>query len=222
MLEIRPLEEKEAARGAALLARAFAESPVYVAVLSEFTAATRLTALQRIKHGFLKAAAHHGACRTAYVDGALAGVSLVLPPGGYPFSIRDELRQSLGCATTGPTAITRFLRISGYLRKRHLAEPHFYLYAIGVEPSHQGRGIGKALLAELHRRADEAGMPCFLETEKAINVRLYESTGYIVKTKDDLPGFTDLPMWTMVRPRRGEEPLPLSPSPSGEGERRRR
>ncbi len=204
VVEIRQLEKPTGA-AAALLSRAFAESPVFVAVLSNLPEASRLSALQRVKQGFVDAAVHHGECRTAHVDGSLAAVALIVPPGAYPFSILDEIRQSLGCATTGPRAIARFLRISAYLRQRHITEPHYYLYAIGVEPALQGRGLGKALLADLHARADPSRMPCYLETEKAINVRLYRSTGYTVLTEENLPGFTELPMWTMRRARFGEE-----------------
>jgi ribosomal protein S18 acetylase RimI-like enzyme len=133
----------------------------------------------------------------------MVGCSLVMPPGTYPLSVRDEFMQAVGCATTGPTAIFRFLRLGSYVTAHHIKEPHFYLFVLGVDPPRQGRGIGKALLRELNARADAAGVPCYLETEKAINVRLYESVGYRVVSDGTVPGLGSVRLWTMVRPPGG-------------------
>jgi ribosomal protein S18 acetylase RimI-like enzyme len=185
---------------AIVLARAFADSPVYAAVLTAKTIEARVRVLQRVKLGFVRATAHNGECRVACEGaGEPAGVALVVPPGGYPLSPWGEIVQATGCATTGPSAIVRFLTLTAYMRRRHLREPHFYLFALGVLPELQGRGVGKRLLADLHARADAVRAPCYLETEKAINVRLYESVGYRVVTDEEIPGL-GVRMWTMVRP----------------------
>ncbi len=200
MLQVDLLDKPDRRAAAGLLARAFADSPVYAAVLTDRDAGARVRTLERVKHGFVTATAYHGECRRAREGDQLLGVSLVVAPGGYPLSWRDEIVQATGCATTGPVAIARFLKLTAYMRGRHLAGPHFYLFAIGVEPAHQGRGVGKALLKELHARADAARVPCYLETEKPINVRLYESVGYRVVTDELIPGLGSVRMWTMLRP----------------------
>jgi ribosomal protein S18 acetylase RimI-like enzyme len=200
MADLALLGAADAAAAAGALARAFADSPVYLAVLANLSPEARGRALVRVKRGFVSAMAPHGESRVARTGGEVAGVTLITAPGGYPLSWLDEIRQSVGCATTGPSAIARFLKITAYMRRRHIVEPHFYLFAIGVEPAQQGRGIGKTLLAELNARADAAGVPCYLETEKAINVRLYESVGYRVLTDELLPGLDNVRMWTMARP----------------------
>jgi GNAT superfamily N-acetyltransferase len=43
-------------------------------------------------------------------------------------------------------------------------EPNFYLSLLGTHPSHAGRGIGMALLAENLARIDREGMPAYLES----------------------------------------------------------
>jgi ribosomal protein S18 acetylase RimI-like enzyme len=199
MLDVTLLGRADERGAAETLARAFDDSPVYRAVFSRFSDVGRGRALVRVKAGFVSAMAHHGESRVARDGGVLAGTTIVTAPGRYPLSWLDEIRQSTGCATTGPIAIARFLRLSAYIRRVHIKEPHFYLFAIGVEPSRQGRGVGKALLADLNARADAAGAPCYLETEKAINVRLYESVGYRVLTDELIPGL-GVRMWTMRRP----------------------
>jgi ribosomal protein S18 acetylase RimI-like enzyme len=204
MSPIAPLAREDDAGAAGVLARAFSDSPVYAAVLGPREPSALVRTLVRVKRGFVRAARHHGESRVARAEasGELLGVTLTFPPGAYPLSLRDELLQATGCATTGPVAITRFLRLTAYMRHRHLDAPHFYLFAIGVEPAQQGRGVGKALLGDLHARADAARAPCYLETEKAINVRLYESVGYRVVTDETTPGL-GVRMWTMVRPAAG-------------------
>jgi ribosomal protein S18 acetylase RimI-like enzyme len=202
MPDVALLEKPDARAAAGVLARAFTDSPVYAAVLDGLTDGERTRILERVKLGFVRATLRHGECRVAREGGSVVGVTLIMAPGGYPLSAWDEIVQATGCATTGPVAIVRFLRLSAYMRERHLRGPHFYLFAIGVEPSHQGRGIGKALLAELHARADAVNAPSYLETEKAINVRLYESVGYRVVTDEDIPSLPGVRMWTMVRPAR--------------------
>ena len=189
-------------KGATLvLARAFSNSPVYAAVLRGDTDADRERTLMRVKRGFVASVVRHGECRAVRDEDKIIGVTVIHAPGQYPLSFRDEIVQATGCATTGPVAIMRFLKISAYMRERHLKGPHYYLFAIAVDPAFQGRGIGKALLAELHERADARKMPCYLETEKPLNVKLYESVGYRVVTDEDLPGLpSGVRMWTMVRP----------------------
>lgn len=62
------------------------------------------------------------------------------------------------------------------------AAPHFRLEFIGVLSSQQGKGIGRVLLAEVHRlsesHATAAGV--WLETAKPANVQLYQRFGYAV------------------------------------------
>lgn len=53
---------------------------------------------------------------------------------------------------------------------------------IGVDPAYQGRGIGRALLRELLKRADAAAAAVVLEvrTDNSAARALYESEGFVV------------------------------------------
>jgi ribosomal protein S18 acetylase RimI-like enzyme len=197
---ILPLKRQQAQVAAAVLARAFDDSPVFLAVLAHMGEARRRAALARVKWGFVQAIVRHHDASAIWVGDELAGVRLVVAPGGYPPSLSQEVWLSLGCATTGPTAILRFLRLGAYVTRRHLAGPHYYLFEIGIDPSLQGRGLGTALLSDLHAKADRERMPCYLETDKTRLVRLYESHGYEVVTDEEVPGLGGLRFWTMVRP----------------------
>jgi predicted N-acetyltransferase YhbS len=56
----------------------------------------------------------------------------------------------------------------------------WYLDAIGVDPSRQGRGVGDALVRHGLDAAADAGVDAFLETALAGNVRYYERFGFRV------------------------------------------
>jgi GNAT superfamily N-acetyltransferase len=103
----------------------------------------------------------------------------------------------------GPDATERLLGLIGELEARHerlLDEPHLRLQFFGVEPSRQGTGIGSALIGHGHARADELGLPCYLDTFTDVNVRYYRTRGYVM-----VETFTvdDVPAYAMVRPAQG-------------------
>ena len=54
------------------------------------------------------------------------------------------------------------------------------VHTIGVDPAHQGHGIGRLLLRELLRRADEVGATTFLEvrTDNEAAIALYRAEGF--------------------------------------------
>jgi ribosomal protein S18 acetylase RimI-like enzyme len=199
--EIRALERGDAALGGAVLGRAFVDSPGYHALLSHLDGTRRAIALERVKRGFVEAAVRFHEAKGVWVDGELAGASLVQAPGQYPTSLRAEAWQSAGCARTGLRGIANFIRMRSYIAKHHLREPHYYLFVLGIEPKFQGRGLGRALLAKLHERVDANGVASYLETDTERNVRLYSSVGYEVITDERIPAFPDFRCWTMRRPR---------------------
>jgi GNAT superfamily N-acetyltransferase len=66
--------------------------------------------------------------------------------------------------------------------------PHWYLMLIGVAPEWQGHGVGGALLQPGLTRADNEGVPCYLETGTKSNVRFYQRHGFEVVIEEDVPG----------------------------------
>lgn len=78
-------------------------------------------------------------------------------------------------------------------------EPTWFLDQIGVEPSHQGEGIGAALIEHGLAMASTAGQPAFLETGNARNVAYYERFGFEVVSDGDAPDGGPH-IWFMRRP----------------------
>ncbi|MGH2417314.1 MAG: GNAT family N-acetyltransferase [Candidatus Limnocylindria bacterium] len=183
---------------AAVLASAFARDPFYV-----FLAGDAPERGQRMRDGW-SGILRYGSARLShtYTTDDHAGVALWLPPGYGGPSLLDSLRQMPALARL---AGWRRLRTIGDAvasleehRHRHVARPHFYLSAIGVEPARQGEGVGTALMLPVLGRCDQEGIPAYLETAVARNVLLYERLGFDVVEEMDLPG-TDIHGWLMLR-----------------------
>ena len=64
----------------------------------------------------------------------------------------------------------RYDRIWDWIEEHVPAEPLWYLDQLGVDPSRQGEGLGRALVRFGLDRAAEAGLPAFLETARERNL----------------------------------------------------
>jgi ribosomal protein S18 acetylase RimI-like enzyme len=108
----------------------------------------------------------------------------------------------------GAVGITRVLgrmRAVSRVQARHPKAPHYYLYALGVDPDHQGRGLGSALLHEVLTRCDNESVCAYLEASTPGNARLYARHGF--RVTEELKIAPDGPevslMWREPRPSGG-------------------
>lgn len=117
-----------------------------------------------------------------------------------PDSMLDELKMARPMlAATGFSRIGRLLQIRTAMDKHHpMDREHAYLWFLGVTPSLQGMGIGSRLLRAGLNRADEAGLPAYLETGTTRNVALYRRHGFEV-IHEAPPGKGAPMMWHMWR-----------------------
>jgi len=196
---IRPDPARRSQAGA-VLARAFHNDPLYVVVMpNEDRRATALLWLfDRVVHYALL----YG---QVYVTPALEGVACWLPPGQCKLTLPRLVRSGLHATPfrMGWTAYRRFdacMSYSDRLHERHAPESHWYLWAIGVDPPHQGKGIGSKLLAPILERADAERTACYLETGTEGNVRFYEKHGFKVVGEGQAPRL-GVNVWAMVRSR---------------------
>ena len=82
----------------------------------------------------------------------------------------------------------------------HPKEPHWYLPLIGVDPRHQRRGHGAALLRHALARCDRDHAPAYLESSNPANVPLYERHGFAVL--DTIQVGSSPPIFPMLRTAR--------------------
>jgi GNAT superfamily N-acetyltransferase len=87
--------------------------------------------------------------------------------------------------------------LSGTMAAHHPDERHWYLLAIGVDPTQQGRRLGSAVLAHTLAVADEEGVPAYLEATSARSRALYARHGFDVTA--ELRAGDSPPMWAMWR-----------------------
>jgi ribosomal protein S18 acetylase RimI-like enzyme len=138
----------------------------------------------------------------------IRGVALWFAPEAAP-PTRAELDETgIGRVPRqiGQEAWSRFERMLVHLDALHLEhapDPHWYLAMLGVDPSHQRKGIGEQLMLGVFQAADSAGLACYLEAPTAGNARYYARRGFEVVAETDIPD-SDVHVWMMRRdPRSG-------------------
>lgn len=85
-----------------------------------------------------------------------------------------------------------------------MPHPHWSLDGLAVDPRYQRLGYGAALVRHGLRRADDDGLPTYLETNSPRNVAFYRKLGFdvIEYVAEDYPPMR-IPTWRMVRPTAG-------------------
>ncbi len=199
--EIRKLQRDQVRLAVETLARAFHDDPIVLYLFRRER--RRPAAIRAFMAGALGDALPFDEVHAA-VDGTdVLGIAAWLPPRANPQSVRRQLRQlpSLArVATIAPGAAVG-LRMIAAMQRVHPHDEHWYLHTLGVDPADQGRGLGGRLLEPVLARADDADLPCYLETAKEKNLAWYARHGFA--TRSELrPTKTGPPVWTMWRDAR--------------------
>ena len=138
-----------------------------------------------------------------FTDEKGAGASIWLKPGGTDFS--DERTRAAGFSELpdkmGADPFERFFSALGFaeeFHKKDAPEPHWYTMVVGVDPSFQGQGFGRALLDPVLNRAKNDKFPVYLETAQPKNVTFYEKLGFDV-VRELVEPTSGLKMWTFLK-----------------------
>jgi len=185
--------------GARILTDAFMDDPMYQAIFPQ--PERRGRALSDVWSGLLKYSQRYG---EVYTTPDVAGVACWLSPGNTEVTFVGNIRTGFAL----PRAVmkfsaerTQFMHAMDFIdieHKRLVHEPHWYLWALGVSPDHQGKGIGGRLLEPVLARADEKEVPCYLEAVTEPNVAFYEKSGFKVIWDGDTP-IQGVHVWMMLR-----------------------
>jgi GNAT superfamily N-acetyltransferase len=198
-IDVRPLTSADVRPAARVLARAFDDSPImrYLVPRDRVRALGTATFFRAT----LRDALAYGETWVTTVDRDLVGAAVWLPPGAYPQGTRRQLAQLLrllAVAPIAPLALVRSLRYVQRVEAAHPGGPHWYLETLGVDPSHQGRGLGTRLLDVVLPRVDETGAAVYLETDKERNLAYYARHRFAETGRlEPVPGGP--PTWTMWR-----------------------
>lgn len=141
---------------------AFPDPATYLAVMPQIAAAFG-------GNGFPHGSAH-------FIDGGM-GAAMWLPPGVMP----DNERLAALVEEHGPAdRQDDMTQVFEQMERYHPSDPCWYLPLIGVDPAHQGRGCGSALLQYALARCDRDGIPAYLESSNPRNISLYLRHGFEV------------------------------------------
>jgi ribosomal protein S18 acetylase RimI-like enzyme len=124
------------------------------------------------------------------------------PSGRAALSTWEKLRLLPDMLRVSSAARLPRLLATADLFARHMpAEPHLYLYYIGVRPERRGQGLGAALMAAAIARLDREGRAAYLENSNPRNRPLYERFGFRVTAELACPygGPRFWPMWREAR-----------------------
>ena len=174
------------------LARAFYDDPVSIYLFPKID--TRIVSLQKMYLFVLRRFSAHG---IVYVESSMKGVAVWQAPSPPKLGFFRECASVLPLLWSVRPAMSRLRRVGDVVTKAHIREPHWYLAAIGTEPSHQGHGIGSALLAPILRRCDESKLPAYLESSNEANIPFYQRHGFKVLDQLEVPSGPKL--WPMLR-----------------------
>lgn len=136
----------------------------------------------------------------AFIEGKLQGFAFVLPPKQAKEDFEkviDRLKEQLTTAI-GEEVVGRIDAYVNFQDKNKPLQPHFYLDLLSVHPQSQGKGVGKALLSQVHAMSEQHPQSCGvgLETQTEQNVGYYERFGYGVYA---IAPLNNVKTWFMFR-----------------------
>jgi len=194
---IGPLSAAEVPPLAAVLARAFRDNPLNVAVIQSDDPVFRIRCNFHGMWALLPVAQARGQVLAARLEGRLAGALVATNPYGYPLPAPPLLARFRCFWGQGWRVARRWARVFESLDALHPLEPLGYLGTLGVDPSLQGRGVGRALLGRWLAGLDREATGAYLETDRCENVAFYERSGFRVLGETQVLGAR---IWRMRRP----------------------
>jgi len=190
----------EAERAIAVIVLAFSTDPAARwtypdpdRFLAHFPAVVRAFGGKAFAHG----SGHH--------VGGFAGAALWLPPG---VQLDEDALAAVFRESVPAERQAALFAVFGQMGHYHPRTPHWYLPLIGVDPFHQRKGYGSALLRHVLRLCDRDATPAYLESTNPANVPLYERHGFRVLAT--IQAASSPPIFPMLRaaPGRGSQGQP--------------
>jgi len=102
------------------------------------------------------------------------------------------------------SSIARWINVNGYLEsvRRQMADKlHWYLLALGTEPSITGNAIRRTLMAPVLATADWDLRSCYVETFHEKDLPFYEQCGFQIAGAGQIPSGGPN-FWALIRPPR--------------------
>jgi hypothetical protein len=129
-----------------------------------------------------------------WANGDASAVAIWLHPESGPMTMPRMLRAGFWRAPfmLGLDGMGRMSKAMSATEGFHkqVEGPHWYLMTVGTRTARQGQGLGSKLVELGTSRADDAGVPCYLETGTDSNIAFYRKRGFEVIGQTDCYGHT--------------------------------
>lgn len=166
---------------------ALEDDPFYLSICSPHAhdAIRRHALLERYFTYSIQEGKDSGRC--VHLEDSTHGLAVWLlpqPPDAHSRSARNK--RAFLQATLDPEGCANYYRIVNYMSAKSsdiVGPGAWYLSIITVNPSLQGRGLGRQLLAPTLAEADDLGATCYLETFSLRNHSFYERLGFTTKAR---------------------------------------
>jgi len=173
-----------------LMCRAFADDPLFLH-LYPGDRAERERAMRPFVAFMFDATGWRADLRLGlFHDDALTACALIDRPhrthtalaGGYALTLLRFLPLLLHLHGSQIRFLNTYMRDT---RKASPDAPHHYLAMIGVDPAHQGQGLGQKLMTSIIDRAgrDPSATGIALDTENETNVAFYRRLGFMLRER---------------------------------------
>ena len=187
----------EIEKASKVLAEAFRDDPDTSVLIPDLE--TRVKRLPEFFRFFVRFGLNYGEVYSPTDN--LEGISIWLHSSKMRMTFPRSLRSGIPRLTLkmdGPT-MKRFGQYGKEIENVHdevTNTEHWFLLAIGVDPNLQGMGYARKMLDPVLARADRQNLPCYLDTDREINISIYERFGFRVVRKYESLGNDH---WAMVR-----------------------
>jgi len=117
---------------------------------------------------------------SVYVANKSAGAAIWLKPGS---KANEEMLESLAISTVKGEKLKELDKVFQQFAKCLPKFPHWHLQLIGVDPIHQGKRLGAALMEPVLAICDQSNEYAYLEATSERGMRFYEQLGFKVIKK---------------------------------------
>lgn len=180
MPTIRSATAADRATIASALASAFSEDPLFGWMAATGPTKPLEPKMRTFFDGFLKVNLSKPD-HLVLVDDDGTGAAIWQPPEKWKVPPRDLLRSMPSILRAFGTRLPAMIGALNAIEKVHPKEPHYYLEVLGTRKDRQSKGVGSAVITAVLERADEEGLPAYLESSNPRNIPFYARHGFEVR-----------------------------------------
>jgi ribosomal protein S18 acetylase RimI-like enzyme len=183
-----------------VLTRAFIDDPLLRYVCQEDD-----QRFQRTKHIIRSVVLYGSLYGEVWVTpGDITGAMVWMPPHTDNMTFVRQIRTGMifdriKLGKAGSDRYNLFNSIVNDLHHSLMNQDHWYLFVLGVEPDHHGRGTGTKLMNYMLKRIDQDGLPVYLTTTHDGVIPFYKRLGFNVEGNTRVPE-SGLELSGLIRP----------------------